>query len=105
VELITAALIGVAIGVSATLLVRRGPRGVRPITPVMRAAARAGARGARWVRRRGEDAWDRVPSRGDVEDQLEEYARSARAAIDRALRQELRSVRDTLRTQARRAAR
>ena len=44
-DLVTAALIGLAVGVSATLLLRRGPRGVRPIGPVVRAAARAGQRG------------------------------------------------------------
>lgn len=103
-DLVTAALIGLAVGVSATLLLRRGPRGVRPITPVMRAAARAGGRGARWVRARGEEAWDRVP-RDEIADQVQDYARSAREAIDRAVHSELRTLRRALRAQARRVAR
>ena len=103
-DLVTAALIGLAVGVSATLLLRRGPRGVRPITPVMRAAARAGGRGARWVRARGEEAWDRVP-RDEIADPVQDYARSAREAIDRAVHSELRTLRRALRAQARRVAR
>jgi hypothetical protein len=103
-DLVTAALIGLAVGVSATLLLRRGPRGVRPIGPVMRAAARASQRGARWVRDRGEDAWDRVPH-DEIADQVQDYARSARKAIDRAVHDELRTLRRALRQQARRVAR
>jgi len=102
-DLVTAALIGLAVGVSATLLLRRGPRGVRPIAPVVRAAARAGKRGARWVRDRGEDAWERVP-RDEISDQVQDYARSARDAIDRAVHSELRTLRRALRAQARRVA-
>jgi hypothetical protein len=103
-DLLTAALIGVAVGASATLLLRRGPRGERPISPAVRAAARAGRRGARWVRERGEEAWDRVP-RDEMVDQVRDYARSARDAIDRAVRSELRTIRRSLRAQARRVAR
>ncbi len=103
-DLVTAALIGLAVGVSATLLLRRGPRGVRPIGPVVCAAARAGQRGARWVRDRGEDAWDRVPH-DEIADQVQDYARSARKAIDRAVHDELRTLRRALRAQARRVAR
>src|SRR4051812_49559813 len=44
-DLLTAALIGAAIGATATLLLRRGPSGQRPVTPVMRGAKWAG-RGA-----------------------------------------------------------
>ncbi len=103
-DLVTAALIGLAVGVSATLLLRRGPRGVRPIGPVVRAAARAGQRGARWVKDRGEEAWDRVPH-DEIADQVQDYARSARKAIDRAVHDELRTLRRALRAQARRVAR
>jgi signal transduction histidine kinase len=103
-DLVTAALIGVAVGVSATLLLRRGPRGVRPIGPVMRAAARASQQGARWVRDRGEEVWDRVPH-DEITDQVQDYARSARKAIDRAVHDELRTLRRALRQQARRVAR
>src|ERR1700689_3885614 len=60
-DLVTAALIGLAVGVSATLLLRRGPRGVRPIGPVVRAAGRAGQRGGPWGGGPGEGGWGRLP--------------------------------------------
>ena len=41
-DLLTAALIGAAIGATATLLLRRGPSGSRPVTPVLRGAKWAG---------------------------------------------------------------
>ena len=44
-DLLTAALIGAAIGATATLLLRRGPSGTRPVAPVIRGAKWAG-RGA-----------------------------------------------------------
>src|SRR4051812_50188178 len=58
-DLLTAALIGVAIGVGTTLLVRRGPAGSRALSPMLRGAAKGAewagggaarlrARGARW---------------------------------------------------------
>src|SRR4029453_12402907 len=56
-DLLTAALIGAAIGATATLLLRRGPSGTRPVTPVMRGAKWAGrgamaasTAGAKWAR-------------------------------------------------------
>jgi len=102
-DLLVAALIGVAVGVSATLLLRRGSRsGMRPITPMVKAAAQAGARGARWVRDRGEEAWERMPF-DHAADDVQAYARAARKAVDRALRDELKSLRQTVREQARRA--
>src|SRR4030081_2523427 len=59
-DLLTAALIGAAIGATATLLLRRGPSGQRPVAPVLRGAKwasrgamRAGSRGASWARERG----------------------------------------------------
>src|SRR4051812_49504742 len=63
-DLLTAALIGVTIGAGLTFMLRRGPSGKRPMTPVMlgvgrganwagKKAARAGAVGARWTRKRG----------------------------------------------------
>ena len=59
-DLLTAALIGAAIGATATLLLRRGPSGSRPVTPVLRGAKWAGrgamaasAAGARWAREHG----------------------------------------------------
>ena len=67
-DLLTAALIGAAIGATATLLLRRGPSGQRPVAPIMRGARWAGrgamvgaSRGARWARSRGGDMLDRIP--------------------------------------------
>src|SRR5690348_15805357 len=56
-DLLTAALIGILVGAGATLLLRRGPSGRRPIGPMVALAGR-GARlaggaavdGARWIR-------------------------------------------------------
>src|SRR3954471_15120333 len=79
-DLLTAALIGVAIGVGTTLLLRRGPAGRRPISPILsgaargaqcagKGAARAGMRGASWAREAGEEMWDRVP-RDEIREQV-----------------------------------
>ena len=55
-DLLTAALLGAAIGAAVTLLFRTGPSGRRPIGPVIGAAGRgarfaglAGLQGARWA--------------------------------------------------------
>ena len=55
-DLLTAALIGAAVGAGITLLLRRGPSGRRPVGPLMRYAGRgaalaglAGMQGARWA--------------------------------------------------------
>jgi hypothetical protein len=59
-DLLTAALIGAAIGAGITLLVRRGPSGRRPLGPALRYAGRgaalagmAGMEGAKWAGSRG----------------------------------------------------
>jgi gas vesicle protein len=59
-DLLTAALIGAAVGAGITLLVRRGPSGRRPLGPVLRYAGRgaalagmAGVEGAKWAGGRG----------------------------------------------------
>jgi hypothetical protein len=55
-DLLTAALIGAAVGAGITLLLRRGPSGRRPVGPLVRYAGRgaalaglAGMQGARWA--------------------------------------------------------
>ena len=55
-DLLTAALIGAAVGAGITLLMRRGPSGRRPVGPLIRYAGRgaalaglAGMQGARWA--------------------------------------------------------
>jgi gas vesicle protein len=107
-DLLTAALIGAAVGVSATLLLggaRRRGRGVRLVTPAMRDAAkrarRAGAKGARWAREQGEALWDRVPH-DEIGGRIRDYADTARQTIDRAVESELREFRKALRRQRRR---
>ena len=115
-DLLTAALIGVAIGVSATLLLRRGPRGSRPVVPIMRAAGRGalwagrhGLEGARWgggqamraaewARDRGGDLWDRVPVE-QARERVSEYLEDARDAIADAVESEVDDLRKAVRKQ------
>lgn len=111
-DLLTAALIGLAIGVGTTLLVRRGPSGRRPMSPVIRGAAlgakwaganaaRLGARGAAWARDAGEELWDRIP-RDEIRDHVREYLGKAQETIDEAVEHELRDLRRALRRQRKR---
>jgi hypothetical protein len=107
-DLLTAALLGAVIGAGATLLLRRGPSGHRPVTPLARGAARgartagrAGMRGAKWVGSQAEDMWD-SRTRRQVERHLRNYVSTARERIDSAVNAELRDLRRTLRRQRRR---
>jgi hypothetical protein len=59
-DLLTAAIIGAAVGAGITLLLRRGPSGRRPVGPLLRYAGRgaalaglAGMEGAKWAGSRG----------------------------------------------------
>src|SRR3954464_15201566 len=59
-DLLTAALIGAAVGAGVTLLLRRGPSGRRPVGPLVRYAGRgaalagmAGLGGGKWAGDRG----------------------------------------------------
>jgi gas vesicle protein len=61
-DLLTAALIGAAVGAGITLLLRKGPSGRRPVGPLARYAGRgaalaglAGFEGAKWAGSRGLD--------------------------------------------------
>jgi gas vesicle protein len=118
-DLLTAALIGVAVGASATLLFSRGPKGVRPVVPIVKGAGRgakwaglATAGGARWLGEHGargvkrgaemaaeagEDLWEQVPR-----DEIREYVESARGKINDAVEQELRELRRAVRRQRKR---
>lgn len=107
-DLLTAALLGVAIGVGTTLLLRRGPGGERPMSPIVRGAARAGrqaakatGRGARWAGRAGAEVLDHVPYE-KMEDQVRDYLSRARDAIDDAVDAQLHDLRRSLRRQRRR---
>jgi hypothetical protein len=102
-DLLTAALLGAAIGAGTTLLLRRGPSGKRPLGPAWRAArtgARWAGRGARAAWSKGQDVWDRVP-REEIEDTLRDYASTARDAIDHLVEHELRDLRKAIRRQRR----
>jgi len=102
-DLLTAALIGLFVGVGATALLRRGPRGHRPIGPIVRGAGRGamwagkqGARGARWAADRGEELWDRVPTE-EIQERMQEYLESARDSIGEVVETELRDLRKAIR--------
>jgi len=100
-DLLTAALLGAAIGAGTTLLLRRGPSGRRPIGPAWRAARTGGQfakRGARFAWDRGVDAWDRVP-RDEIAEKAHDYFESARDAIDSVVESELKDLRRAIRRQ------
>jgi hypothetical protein len=111
-DLLTAALIGATIGAGLTYMMRRGPSGRRPLTPVMervgqgatwagRNAARLGKRGAHWAAERGEAMWDNVPRERIVE-QVSDYVTRAHDAIDDAVASELKGLRRSMRRQRKR---
>ena len=102
-DLLTAALIGAAVGSAVTLLMRRGPRGQRPIAPVVRAAGRGarwagerGLEGARWLREQGGELWDRIPF-DEARERVGEYVDTAREKIDDAVESELKDLRKAIR--------
>jgi hypothetical protein len=91
------------VGVGATALLRRGPRGHRPIGPIMKGAGRGaawagrhGARGAKWAAERGVDAWERIP-REEIQERLGEYMESARESVADVVESELRDLRKAIR--------
>jgi hypothetical protein len=94
-EVLTAAAIGLAVGVSAVLLMRANREDRHSIAPVLRAAARRGRRSARWARERGRQAWDHL-THDEVADQVREYIRDARRTLKRAVRREMRELRRTI---------
>jgi hypothetical protein len=111
-DLLTAALIGATIGAGLTFMLRRGPSGRRPGTPIMvgmsrgagwagKHALRIGTRGARWAADRGENLWDRVP-RDEIREHVSDYMGRAREAIDDAVESELKMLRRAIRRQRKR---
>ncbi len=106
-------LLGVAVGTVATLLLRTGPKGRRPISSMAHAAedgamrvapyARQGARwagkraaeGAGWARERGEELLDRVDPHA-VAEEVGDYLASARETIEDALSDELADMRKAI---------
>jgi gas vesicle protein len=118
-DLLTATLIGIAIGAGTALLFRRGPQGYRPIGPALRAAGRGarwaggkglegarwaggqGARGARWAADEAEELWDKVP-REAIKDRVEDYLESAYDAVNDTVESELSDLRKAIRKQRKR---
>ena len=111
-DLLTAAVLGAMIGAGAALLLRRGPTGRRPISPVARVAGGAavsaarwagkgGRRGARWAAKRGEQLWDRVPVDA-VREEIGDAVDSAREAVANVVESELRDLRKAIRRQRKR---
>ena len=107
-DLLTAALIGAAIGATATLLFRRGPSGSRPLAPLLRGAGiagrhaiRAGSAGASWAREHGGELIDRIPV-DRIEHDVRETVGAARDRIDGFVQHELRDLRRALRQQRKR---
>jgi len=102
-DLLTAMLLGVAVGVGTTLLLRRGPSGRRPGAAVARAAGkgakRAGAyglEGARWAAKRGSELRERLPVE-EIGEEIGGYLASARDAINEAVAEEIRDLRKAIR--------
>lgn len=111
-DLLTAALLGAAIGAGAALLLRRGPSGRRPLTPIALAAGGAakdaarwagkrGRRGARWAAKRGSEMWDRVPVDA-VREEIGDAVQAAREAVADTVESELRDLRKAIRRQRKR---
>lgn len=111
-DLLTAALLGITIGAGVTFLLRRGPTGRSPMSPVVRGlgrganwagrnAGRLGVAGARWTAKRGEEAWDRIP-RDEIREHVSDYVGSARDAIDEFVETELKDLRRAIRRQRKR---
>jgi|GEM_PF-367194 len=91
-DLLTAALIGAAVGAVVTLIFRTGPSGRRPISPIVRGAGRgaklaalAGLEGARWAGDRAAPGarWMAERGRDGARWAGEQSARGYRAARDR----------------------
>jgi hypothetical protein len=106
-DLLTAALMGAALGAGLTFMLRRGPTGRRPIMPALEGAGRglkwagkgawtAGRRGAKWAEETGEDLWEKVP-RDEIRRGVRHGYDSAKDSIDGVVESELRSLRKAIR--------
>lgn len=111
-DLLTAAVLGAMIGAGAALLLRRGPSGRRPFTPLAQAAGGAavgaarwagkrGRRGARWAAKRGGEVWDRVPV-DTVREEIGDAIDAAREKVADVVESELRDLRKAIRRQRKR---
>ena len=129
-DLLTAALLGAAVGTVITLMFQSGPGGRRPISPLISAtgkgakwAALAGLEGARWAgdrsapaarwagersargyraaMERGEELVESLPV-DEVADSVREYVDGAREAINDVVRAEMTDLRKAVRRQRKR---
>ena len=100
------------IGAGAALLLRRGPSGRRPLSPLARATAggavtaarwagKRGRTGARWAAKRGGELWDRVPVES-MREEIGDVIDSAREAVADVVETELRDLRKAIRRQRKR---
>jgi hypothetical protein len=117
-DLLTATLIGLALGVGTTLLFRQGPKGVRPVMPLLRGAgkaakwagvggyegakmgARAARRGASWAADKGEEVWDAVPAE-EIGESIGEFLEEARERISETVESEMKDLRKAIKRQRR----
>lgn len=111
-DLLTAALIGATIGAGLTYMLRKGPSGSRPVSPVVRGigggakwagrhASDLGRRGGKWAAHQGRGMWDKIP-REEIVDNVSDYMGRARDAIDDAVESELKDLRRAIRRQRKR---
>ncbi|HEX6057592.1 MAG TPA: hypothetical protein VFZ11_01150 [Gemmatimonadaceae bacterium] len=107
-DLLTATLLGVALGAGVTLLLRQGPRGQRPGATMLRVAGRGakragvlGAEGARWAAERGGELWDRA-GMDEVGERVRDYLDEARETISDVVEEELDDLRKAIRRQRKR---
>jgi hypothetical protein len=106
-DLLTAALMGMAVGAGLTFMLRRGPSGRRPISPALSGVGRglawsgkhawkAGREGATWAGERGGEMWEKVP-RDEIRRNVRRGLSSAKESIDDAVEAELRALRRSIR--------
>ena len=117
-DLLTAALIGLTVGATATLLLRRGPSGRRPIEAGLSAAGRgmqwAGVTGWNSAKRAGRAAADRTQhewERGaelidelpldDMGERVNDYLEAVKDAITTTVKREVQDLRKSIRRQRR----
>lgn len=119
-DLLTAAIIGMAVGAGIALLLRRGPDGSRRLAPVVGAVGRGARwasdslepaakwtrrrakRGAKWARKRGEHLAESVPALDGVTDTVRDYLDAAREAINDTVEDEIKGLRKAIRRQRKR---
>jgi gas vesicle protein len=89
-DILAAALIGAAVGVAATLVLR--PRRRPQLGDVARdTAQRASKRTTAWL--------DSLPNGDEIKEKLSDYVETAREGIDRIVESELRSLKKQIRRQ------